>query len=65
MAPKQSDPSTTSPIDRDELRALVRRVRDTEAHHPHRDESVGRAEVVVVHRFAVSRWLAARGGNES
>jgi hypothetical protein len=61
MSPQQSDPNATGRIARDELRALVRRARDTEAHRPYEDESERRAEVVVVHRFAVARWLA-RGG---
>jgi hypothetical protein len=61
MYPPQSDPNTTSPIARDELRALVSRARDNGAHRSPEDESPCRAEVVVVHRFAVARWLA-RGG---
>jgi hypothetical protein len=57
MSPKQSDPNTTSPIDRDELRALVCRARDIETQKRADDASSGRAEVVVVNRSAVAAWL--------
>lgn len=62
MSPSQSDPNTTSPIDSDELRALVSRARDTGAQAGPGDESERRAEVVVVRRLAVAQWLAREGG---
>ena len=62
MSPSQSDPNTTSPIDRDELRALVSRARDTEAQSRLLRESERRADVVVVRRLAVAQWLAREGG---
>ena len=62
MSPSQSDPNTTSPIDRDELRALVSRARDTEAQSRLLRESERRADVVVVRRLAVAQLLAREGG---
>lgn len=60
MAPMQYDSDTTSPIDREELRALIRRVRDIAAQPAAPNASAGRAEDVVVHRAAVAAWLGAR-----
>jgi hypothetical protein len=57
MSPIQYDPNATSPIDRDELRALVCRARDIEAQRAAEDERADRAEVVVVNRIAVAAWL--------
>lgn len=62
MSPSLYDPNPTSRIDRDELRALVRRARDTEAQPALRDENERRADVVVVRRLAVAQWLARDGG---
>ena len=59
MSPQQYDPNTTSPIDRDELRALLSRARDI-ATPPGVDlERLRRGEHVVVHRCAVAAWLGA------
>ena len=60
MSPRQYDPNSTSPIDRDELRALLSRARDIAAQPAVRSASDGRAENVVVHRAAVAAWLGAR-----
>lgn len=57
MSPRQYDPNTTSPIDRDELRALLRRARDIETHPGDESEHARRAEYVVVHRCNVAAWL--------
>lgn len=61
MSPRQYDPNTTSPIDREELRALLRRVRDIGTQPGVHPERSGRAEDVVVHRCNVAVWLG-RGG---
>ena len=57
MTPMPSDPNTTSPIDRDELRALVRRARDTSAQPAVTTARTRRVGDVVVHREAVAAWL--------
>lgn len=61
MSPRQCDPNTTSPINRDELRALLSRVRDIGAQPDVDAERSRRAEHVVVHRSNVAIWLG-RGG---
>ena len=60
MSLTQYDPNTTSPIDREELRALVRRARDIVTQSDDAREGDDRAVVVVVHRAAVAAWLGAR-----
>lgn len=60
MSPMQSDPNTTSPINRDELRALLRRARDIEAHTHVASRPLDRAVDVVVDRAALSAWIEAR-----
>lgn len=60
MSPMQYDPNITSPINREELTALLRRERDIKTHEPTIVASERRADDVVVHRAAVAAWLGKR-----
>lgn len=57
MSPQLSDPNSTSPINRDELRALLRRARDIEAHDRAADVHARRGVKVVVNRNVLNAWL--------
>jgi hypothetical protein len=62
MSPMQYDPNSTSPIDRDELRALLCRVRDNATQPGVVNASRDRVADVVVRRAAIAAWLGREGG---